>query len=116
MYSKRKYKVGSICIDTGIVINTATNLFGIACRNQKIARLLAIKTLPMKKTAIALIAILYSCLLAAQPNTQDDFMRSSGKIYVVVAVIVAVFIGIVIFLVYLDRRLTKLEHQIKEND
>jgi len=43
-------------------------------------------------------------------------MRSSGKIYVVVAVIVAVFIGIVIFLVYLDRRLTKLEHQIKEND
>lgn len=49
-------------------------------------------------------------------NTDADFMSSIGKIYVVVAVIVAVFIGIVIFLVYLDRKLTKLEDQIKEHD
>lgn len=45
-----------------------------------------------------------------------DFMRSVGKIYVVVAVIVTVFIGIVLFLIYLDRRLTKLENQIIEHD
>ena len=45
-----------------------------------------------------------------------DFMRSIGKIYVVVAVIVAIFIGIVLFLIYLDRKLTKLENQIKEDD
>lgn len=101
---------------TGFVVFPATILATIACRNQKIARLLAGKQYSMKKIAIALIATMYSCLLAAQNNAQDDFMRSSGKIYVVVAVIVAVFIGIVIFLVYLDRRLTKLEHQIKEND
>lgn len=43
-------------------------------------------------------------------------MRSSGKIYVVVAVIVAIFIGIVAFLLYLDRKLTKLEHQINNDD
>ncbi len=49
-------------------------------------------------------------------NTDADFMSSIGKIYVVVAVIVAVFVGIVIFLIYLDRKLTKLEDQIKEND
>jgi CcmD family protein len=49
-------------------------------------------------------------------SSDADFMSSIGKIYVVVAVIVAVFIGIVIFLIYLDRKLTKLEDQIKEHD
>lgn len=54
-------------------------------------------------------------LLTAQSES-TDFMRNTGKIYVVVAVIVTIFIGIVLFLVYLDRRLTKLEDQIKEHD
>jgi CcmD family protein len=43
-----------------------------------------------------------------------DFLRSTGKIYVVVAVIAAIFVGIVLFLAYLDRKLTKLENQINE--
>ena len=43
-------------------------------------------------------------------------MRSIGKIYVVVAVIIAIFVGIVLFLIYLDRKLTKLEDQINEHD
>jgi CcmD family protein len=43
-------------------------------------------------------------------------MRSTGKIYVVVAVIVAIFVGIVAFLMYLDKKLTKLENQIKEDN
>jgi len=47
-------------------------------------------------------------------QSDPDFMRSTGKIYVVVAVIVAVFIGLVFFLLYLDRRLTKLENQTKD--
>lgn len=59
--------------------------------------------------------LLFSRQLQAQSDNQD-FLRSTGKIYVVVAVIVAIFIGIVLFLVYLDRRLTKLENQIKEHD
>ena len=43
-----------------------------------------------------------------------DFMRNSGKIYVVVGVILAMFVGIVIYLIYLDRKLTKLENQIQD--
>jgi len=43
----------------------------------------------------------------------DDFMRNIGKIYVVVAVILAIFIGIIVFLIYLERKLTKLEDQIQ---
>lgn len=43
-------------------------------------------------------------------------MRSIGKIYVVVAVILAIFAGIVVFLIYLDRKLTKLENQIRDHE
>lgn len=70
----------------------------------------------MKKTSIAALALmLFSPLLKAQTDN-NDFVRSMGKMYVVVAVIVAIFIGIVLFLIYLDRRLTKLEDQIKNHD
>jgi CcmD family protein len=41
-----------------------------------------------------------------------DFLRSTGKIYSVVVVILAIFIGIAVFLYRIDRKLTKLEKQI----
>ncbi|MCI5082470.1 MAG: CcmD family protein [Saprospiraceae bacterium] len=71
----------------------------------------------MKKTAISLLA-LFTLLLQSFPlqAAEADFMRSIGKIYVVVAVIVAIFVGLVLFLIYLDRRLTKLENQINQDD
>ncbi len=72
----------------------------------------------MKKAIFAAL-ILQLCTfhsLLAQSSESPDFMRSVGKIYVVVAVIVTVFVGIVLFLIYLDGRLTKLENQIIEND
>ena len=71
----------------------------------------------MKKKTVTLLALLLLALNLLHAQSDDpDFMRSVGKIYVVVAVIVAVFIGIVLFLVYLDRKLTKLENQIKDHD
>lgn len=66
----------------------------------------------MKKFLLTILACLPSLFMHAQSD--PDFMRSTGKIYVVVAVIVAVFIGLVFFLLYLDRRLTKLENQTKD--
>ena len=44
-----------------------------------------------------------------------DFMRETGKINVVVGVILLIFLGIVIYLMRLERKLTKLEHQIKDD-
>ena len=38
-----------------------------------------------------------------------DFMRSNGKIYVVVAVVTVIVIGLFIYLINLDRKITKLE-------
>ena len=66
------------------------------------------------KNIIFFLFILLPSFLLAQENT--DFMRSMGKMYVVVAVIVAIFIGIVIYLVSLDRKITKLENQIIDNE
>jgi CcmD family protein len=44
-----------------------------------------------------------------------DFLRSIGKLYVVVAVIVVVFLGIAFYLWRLDRRMTDLENQIDDH-
>lgn len=69
----------------------------------------------MKKNLILIllfqaISIQASFAQAANP----DFMRSTGKIYVVVAVIVSMFIGIVAFLAFMDKKLTNLENQTKK--
>lgn len=69
-----------------------------------------------KKALTALFLALMSFTaspLAAQAQ-DTDFMRSIGHIYVVIAVIIAIFIGLVFFLIYLDRRLTKLERDVSE--
>ena len=41
-----------------------------------------------------------------------DFLRSTGKIYSVIAVIVVILIGIAFFLYRMDNKLTKLENKI----
>lgn len=67
----------------------------------------------MKKFAtLIFIQLLIVNLATAQMNT-SDFLRSTGKIYSVVAVIVVIFIGIIMFLFRLDHKLTKLENHIK---
>jgi CcmD family protein len=43
-----------------------------------------------------------------------DFLRSTGKIYSVVGVIVIIFLGLAIYLWRIDRKLTKLENHIKD--
>ncbi len=70
------------------------------------------------KKRLALILLLLGSATAswASQTATTDFMRSTGKIYVVVAVIAVVFIGIVLFLIFLERRLTKLENQIRDNE
>jgi len=71
----------------------------------------------MKKPLALLVALLFTWILPlAAQSAETDFMRSRGKIFVVVAVIAAVFVGIVLFLVYLERKLTKLENQINEHE
>ncbi len=42
-----------------------------------------------------------------------DTLRRDGKIYVVVAVIVTVLAGLILYLIRLDRKVSKLEQQLK---
>lgn len=42
-----------------------------------------------------------------------DTMRSEGKIYVVVLVVAIVFTGLVLFAIYSDRKISRLEKEIK---
>ncbi len=59
------------------------------------------------------LQILGTVTVLAQTNGAEmaDVMRQSGKIYVVVAVILIVFIGLVLYLIHLDRKIKQLEQQ-----
>lgn len=64
----------------------------------------------MKKFGFALLGLLSAFSLLAQEQTEmADVMRSNGKIYVVVAVLSIIFIGLMVYLIRLDRKLGKLE-------
>jgi CcmD family protein len=41
----------------------------------------------------------------------DDLFYSSGKIYVVIAVLLIIFSGITFYLIRLDRKISKLENK-----
>ncbi|OCX53695.1 CcmD family protein [Mucilaginibacter sp. PPCGB 2223] len=66
----------------------------------------------MKKlSSIILFLLIFTTVFAQQSAGVEmaDTLRSSGKIYVVITTIAIVFIGIIIYLFSIDRRLKKLE-------
>jgi CcmD family protein len=66
------------------------------------------------KTLFAtLFMLLVSSTLCSAETEMADIMRSNGKIYVVVAVLATIFAGIFVYLVILDRKITKLEKENK---
>lgn len=64
----------------------------------------------MKK--ITNIFLLFLCTLAlnAQEVKMADSMRENGKIYVVIAVMLTILLGITLYLVRLDKKISKLEN------
>jgi hypothetical protein len=52
-------------------------------------------------------------LAGTQQVEMADRMRAEGKIYVVVAVLGAILLGLILYVVRLDRKITKLERDIK---
>ena len=69
------------------------------------------------KFPLAALALLSHNLMAQQPVSNGvemaDQLRADGKIWVVVAVIAAVFAGIIIYLIRLDSQIGKLEKEVK---
>ncbi len=69
-----------------------------------------------KKLVCALLAM--AATFAAFGQTAEpemaDAMRSEGKIYVVVAILAIILVGILVYLVAIDRKLTTLEKKLPE--
>ena len=65
----------------------------------------------IKKNIFNLILLILILPYSAMAESQD-FMRSTGKIYVVVALIALIFVGIVYYLSRLDKKVKDLEEKI----
>jgi undecaprenyl pyrophosphate phosphatase UppP len=65
----------------------------------------------IKKGTLAFISLLFSLLLQAQDTTVEmaDAMRQNGKIYVVVAVVLTILIGLFLYLIRLDKKISNIE-------
>jgi hypothetical protein len=57
------------------------------------------------------ILILSFCMQAihAQNAEMADTMRSNGKIYVVIAVMLTILLGLILYVIRIDRKISKLE-------
>jgi len=63
-----------------------------------------------KIQAILLFLLLISQVSFAETEMADQ-MRANGKIYVVVVVLATIFAGIFTYLIYLDRKIARLERE-----
>lgn len=74
-----------------------------------------------KNILLLLIVILVTFLgvYAGEPGNESvemaDTMRSNGKIYVLVAIIVTILAGLLVYLWSLDRKISKLEQTAEDH-
>lgn len=70
----------------------------------------------MNKRFLLLILSLLASFTKAQEAQMADTFRSEGKIYVVITVLAIVFVCVLAILIYMERRLTRLEKEIKNSE
>jgi CcmD family protein len=70
----------------------------------------------MDKRIYGIASLLFLAITSgfAQGVEMADTFRSNGKIYVVVAVLSVIFVGLAVYLFSIDKKLSKLEKQIKK--
>ncbi len=71
----------------------------------------------MKFSNTLLILLVSSFTLMAQQVDIEmaDQFRADGKIYVVIAVVLLILVGIFIYLFNLDKKVTRLEKEVSKN-
>jgi uncharacterized membrane protein len=65
----------------------------------------------LNKSLLLLFALSTTNLLHAQEETMANTMRSNGKIYVVVAVLTTILLGLLAYVIRLDKKISKLEKE-----
>ncbi len=61
--------------------------------------------------SFSLLSFSQALAQTTEPVQMADVMRSNGKIYVVVAVIVTLFLGLIAYLIRLDIKISRLEKE-----
>lgn len=70
----------------------------------------------MKQLLTTLFVLLCTYCVQAQENTgqaPSDGLRAGGKIYVVLAVAVTILVGLILYVIRLDRKISRLEKNVK---
>ena len=73
----------------------------------------------MKKRNSYLLIIVFMMICSrafSQEVEMADTMRSNGKIYVVVGIILIILIGLITYLFLLDRKVGRLEKRLKDQN
>lgn len=68
----------------------------------------------MKKFFLSLCFLFSSLYSFSQDVEMADGLRSEGKIYVVVAVLVTILLGIILYLILIDRKVSDIEKKLKK--
>lgn len=69
----------------------------------------------MKRIGKLLLTLLLATPAYSQEVEMADRMRADGKIYVVVAILLVILIGLITYLFMIDRKATRLEKKLNEN-
>ncbi|TAH27183.1 MAG: CcmD family protein [Cytophagales bacterium] len=72
----------------------------------------------MKKITLLLLSFI-AYIVSSYSQSSDvpmaDQFRADGKIYVVIAVIGILFLGMLVYLILLDKKISKIEQSINSN-
>jgi hypothetical protein len=67
----------------------------------------------MKKRWLLAVYMLLACSVLYASTSAEDYLRSIGKINVVFAVILTIFAGLIVLLIWMERRLSRIEKLLK---
>ncbi len=81
----------------GLLLAASTNVFAQVTEKSIPLK----KPIPLKKDAIDIMA---------------DSFRADGKIYVVITVVATILVGLLIYMILLDKKIGKLEKEYKDQD
>ena len=68
----------------------------------------------LKSLLIIVFSLTSSLLFAQEEVPMADVMRSEGKIYVVVAILLTILLGLILYVFLMDRKISGLEKRINK--
>ena len=69
----------------------------------------------MKKILAFILCLMPFIFCSAQDQVEmADGLRSEGKIYVVVGVLVTILLGVLLYLIIIDRKVSDIEKKLKK--